>query len=116
MKSKVREISVDACVYVWGVTERDWHTIRLKVWVKGKKHVPWFVVEKKFHDPWINFSELSKGTLKSDEECSTPITPGLVAAYIKEVKKQKFESAGNTPIFLKTKSDGGLEINEDGAL
>jgi hypothetical protein len=50
--------------------------------MKGKKHVPWFVVDKKFHDPWIHVSELSKGTLRHDEELSTPITPGLVATYI----------------------------------
>ena len=116
MKSKIREINVDSCTYVWRVTELDWHTIRLKVWIKGNKKFPWFIVEKKFDDPWINFPELCKGKIKSDIESSTPVTPGLVAAYIKELKRQKMESSGNAPIFLKTNSDGGLEINEDGSL
>lgn len=74
------------------------------------------MVKKRFDDPWINFSELSKGKLKSDKESSTPITPGLVAAYIKEVKKRKLKSAGDTPIFLKINTKGRIEIDKDSSL
>jgi hypothetical protein len=44
MKSKVREIVVDSHSYIWAVTERDWHTVNIKVWAKGNRRTPWFEV------------------------------------------------------------------------
>ncbi len=112
MKAKVRKITVDTEKYVWAVTEVDWHTVNLKVWVEGNKRMPWFEVKKKFDEPWINFSELTKSELKSDLDSTTPVTPGLVAFLIKEVKNRKFKSVDNKPIFLKITTDDGLLIDE----
>ena len=113
MKSKVREIVVDSHSYMWTVTELDWHTVNIKVWVKGNTRTPWFEVKKKFDDPWLNFSELSKGQLKSNKESSSPVTPGLIAAYIKEVKTRNLELIANKPIYLHTNSEGHLLVQQD---
>ncbi len=94
---------------MWGVNELDWYTVRIKVWIDGNKRIPWFEMQKKFDDPWINFQEVSKGELVSNEEDSTPVTPSLVAAYIQEVKRKGWVANTNEPIFLKTNSSGGLE-------
>ena len=109
MKSKVRDIIVDSESYVWGVSEEDWHNVRIKVWKGGNKRIPWFEILKEFDDPWLNFSELSNGDLKSSVEGSTPVTPGLIAAYIQEVNKQRWVVESKKPIYLKTNKSGGLE-------
>ena len=112
MKPKVRKIVVDLNTYVWGVTELDWHTVNIKVWVKGNKRVPWFEVKKKFDDPWLNFPELSKGELKSDKESSTPVTPSLIESYIKEIKKQNIDAIRNKTIYLQTSKEGNLVLQQ----
>jgi len=114
MKSKVRNITVDRDSFVWGVTELDWKTVNIKVWKEENKRIPWFEVQKKFDDPWINFSEMSKGEIVSDEEGSTPVTPSLIAACIKEVKSQDWQSEVNKPIYLKIIKFGNLEIAGNG--
>jgi hypothetical protein len=86
MKSKVRNIVVDSETYVWGVSKEDGHNVKIKVWKGGNKRIPLFEITKEFDDPWLNYSELSKGDLKSSLEGSTPVTPGLIAAYIQEKK------------------------------
>jgi len=47
--------------------------------------------------------------LVSHEEGSTPVTPGLIAAYIQEVSDQDWVSDVNEPICLKTNRNGRLE-------
>ncbi|TDR14635.1 hypothetical protein C8D91_2943 [Marinicella litoralis] len=55
MKSKIRKITVESNQYIWAVSEKEWHTVTIKVWVEGHKRNHWFEVLKKFDDPWINF-------------------------------------------------------------
>ena len=111
VKSKIREIQVDSQTYIWRVIEIDWETVLLKVWIKGQKKAPWFSVKKQFDDPWINFSEFANGMLKSDHESSAPITPGLVAAYIRDVKRQDCDIGGGTLAFQATQ-DGLVVVDE----
>ncbi len=110
MKLKVRRIEVDSSAYIWSVTEIDQHTVKVKVWKDKNKKSPWFIVEKRFDDPWINFKELSSGMMKSDKESLTTVTPSLVSAYIKTVQNMNLDSSEKTPILLKTNGEGGIEF------
>lgn len=62
---KVRRIVVNNQTFQWRVEEIDWDNVLLKVWIDGKKALPWFTLNKRF-----NNLELSS------------ITPKLVAHLI----------------------------------
>ncbi len=109
MKSKIRNIVVDSEPYVWSVTKEDGHSVKIRVWKGSNKRCPMFQILKEFDDPWLNFQELSKEQLESSVEGAAPVTSGLIAAYIRETKKQGWAPETNKPIYLKTNKSGGLE-------
>lgn len=115
-RSRLRQITIDANVYLWNVQYLDPDHVLLKVWLRDRPRRDFpLEVRIPFTDPWLNFGELLSTPPERRDELFQlePIQAQNVRDIIEAAQKLGWSNVHpKQPRHFEYSNQGGLTISE----